>query len=122
MQSLQTMRKDTALVMAVCLLLYLVIAAASLSMMVQHLKMDAEIMLRVGADDGYARRYMLLCILPIAILASVCAYAIGCMIHVPLMGLIEKWYAVIRPKFSNLPSDAQGMLTANMAAVPLSTT
>lgn len=119
MQSLQTMRKDTALVMAVCLLLYLVIAAASLSMMVQHLKMDAEMMLRVGADDGYARRYMLLCILPIAILASVCAYAIGCMIHVPLMGLIEKWYAVIRPKFSNLPSDAQGMLTANMAAVPL---
>ena len=119
MESLKNMQKDTAIVMLVCFLLFTVMALASLSMMVQHLKKDAAIMLRIGADRKYTIRYMLLCILPVILLAAISSYIIGCVIHVPLMAVIEKWYAMVRPKYSNLTADAQGMLTRNMEAWPL---
>lgn len=119
MASLKAMQKDTAVVMAVCFLLFLVVTFASLSLMVQHLKKDADIMLKIGADRKYTTRYMLLCVLPVILLATVSAYSIGCVIHVPLMALIEKWYAMSRPIYSNMVADAQGMLTGNMEALPL---
>lgn len=117
--SLKTMQKDTAIVMLVCFLLYMVITFAALSMMVLHLKKDTEIMLRIGAEKGYVKRYMLLCVLPIICISAICTYAVSCVIHVPLMGLIEKWYELNRPVFSNLAADTQGMLTGNMDNVPL---
>lgn len=119
MESLKNMQKDTAIVMLVCFLLFAIMALASLSMMVQHLKKDAAIMLRIGADRKYTIRYMLLCILPVILLAVISSYIIGCAIHVPLMAVIEKWYAMARPKYSNLTANAQGMLTGNMKDWPL---
>ena len=119
MESLKNMQKDTAVVMLVCFLLFAVMALASLSMMVQHLKKDAAIMLKIGADRKYTIRYMLLCILPVILLAVISSYVIGCVIHAPLMAVIEKWYAMVRPKYSNLTANAQGMLTGNMEAWPL---
>ena len=119
MASLKTMQKDAGIVMAVCFLLFLVVTFASLSLMVQHLKKDVDIMLKIGADRKYTTRYMLLCVLPVILLAAISAYIIGCVIHVPLMALIEKWYAMSRPMYSNLAADAKGMLTGNMEALPL---
>ena len=119
MASLKTMQKDATIVMAVCFLLFLVVTFASLSLMVQHLKKDVDIMLKIGADRKYTTRYMLLCVLPVILLAAVSAYSIGCVIHVPLMAVIEKWYAMSRPIYSNMVADAQGMLTGNMEDLPL---
>ena len=75
MASLKTMQKDAGIVMAVCFLLFLVVTFASLSLMVQHLKKDVDIMLRIGADRKYTTRYMLLCVLPVILLAAVSAYS-----------------------------------------------
>lgn len=119
MASLKTMQKDAGIVMAVCFLLFLVVTFASLTLMVQHLKKDVDIMLKIGADRKYTTRYMLLCVLPVILLAAVSACIVGCVIHVPLMAVIEKWYAMSRPIYSNMVADAQGMLTGNMEALPL---
>ncbi|MBE5777185.1 MAG: hypothetical protein E7326_06720 [Clostridiales bacterium] len=119
MDSLKTMQKDTALVMLICFLLYLVVDFAALSLMVLHLKKDAETMLKIGASIKYVDKYIAYCVLPVTLLAAICAYAVGCVIHVPLMELIEKWYVLSRPVYSNLVSNAQGMLTANMDALHL---
>ena len=119
MASLKTMQKDATIVMAVCFLLFLVVTFASLSLMVQHLKKDVDIMLKIGANRKYTTRYMLLCVLPVILLAAVSAYIIGSVVHVPLMAVIEKWYAMSRPIYSNMVADAQGMLTGNMEDLPL---
>ena len=119
MDSLKTMQKDAAIVTVICFLLYIVVIVAALSMMVLHLKTDASIMLKIGATRKYVNKYIAHCMLPITLLSSLCSYAIGCAIHVPLMEVIEKWYALSRPVYSNLTASAQGLLTANTEALPL---
>lgn len=118
MESLQLMQKDTRLVLIVCILLYLVVALSALYMMTNHLKQDASIMMKVGASSGYTVRYMLCCLLPVILFATIIAYGVSCVVYAPLMQTLEQWYTLIRPPYSNLTSGSVGMLTNTMSRIP----
>lgn len=121
MDTLKVMHQDGRIVMIVCILLCFVVTLFMLYMMVSHLKQDAAIMKKVGASNEYTVRYMLGYLLPVILLSTGIAYSISCVIYMPLIEELEKWYTMIRPAFSNLPTSSEGMLTNTINNSPTPT-
>lgn len=118
MESLQLMKKDTGVFLSVCSLLFLVLSAAGVFMMQQHLRKDSILMTNIGADRRYAYAYETGCILPVTLLAVCLAYGVCVLVHQPLMQTIEAYYALPKPVFSDLPVSMTGMLTTTIAQYP----
>ena len=105
----------------VSMMLFGVIAAAAISVQMNHLQSDAQTMLKLGAPFSYAHRYMLLCVIPFIILSAIIAYGISCIVYAPLMEALESLYLVARPKYSTLIEGKRGMLTNTMSEMPSGT-
>ena len=118
MKSLRIMKQDTQIVLVVCSLLFIVMSFSASSMMVYHLRGDAQIMQKIGATSRYTYAYMCLCIIPIILLSSVISYMICCAVHVPMIEGIESLYLTIRPRYSTLTEGRMGMLINTMSSHP----
>ena len=117
MESLQMMRRDTGIVLIVCTFLFTVVSFSALTMMVLHLKRDTEIMQKIGATQMYSTMYIWGCVLPVIVAAAIISYAVCCLIHAPMMELLETWYAFVKPKYSVM-AESQGVLKNTVAHYP----
>ena len=118
MESLFIMRQDTGVMLIVCTLLFLMLSVAALGMMHRHLKSDTLIMARIGASGAKVRLYEAGCILPCILLSAFFSYGVCLAAHQPLSQLLETYYALPKPMFSDLPASITGMLTGNLSAHP----
>ena len=117
MESLQMMRRDTGIVLIVCTFLFTVVSFSALTMMVLHLKRDTEIMQKIGATQMYSTMYIWGCVLPVIVAAAIISYAVCCLIHAPMMELLETWYTFVKPKYSVM-AESQGVLKNTVAHYP----
>lgn len=117
MNALENMKQDTLLVLLVCILVFMILVLSAVGIMSRHLHQDAQMMYRIGATKKQTSTYILVCLLPVAIMAAAAAYGVHCIVHGPLNALMESWYTQQKPAYSTATTTI-GLIRDHVAGMP----